>query len=169
MSIPVLGQMWYVAAALVGQENSARISTAHRGRSLGCCKPGQAEQRKVPRSCRGRVYSVEACGRLLPCPVSIQFSGPGKFWKKRLTEVIDPPVSSLSSSTSGTKYFLKRKVGRGGLTVGSSLIRSGIRPWRSRFFQVEARRQQKLPLASYPILPQVPVLRAHRTAANRFS
>lgn len=88
MPIPLLGQMWYVAAALVHQPNAGRFSSAHRGRSQGCYTPGRADLRMVSRFYPARGYFAEACGGLFPCRVISQASESVNSGQK-LTEVIE--------------------------------------------------------------------------------
>lgn len=98
MPIRLLDQMCHVSAALLHRLGFQRISSARQGQSQGCCMLGRFERRKVPRFCRGKECSVEACGGLLPREVSIH----AKSWKvlvEHLPKSLKPKVSSLSSAS----------------------------------------------------------------------
>lgn len=127
----------------------------------------RAELRKVPRFCRGIVYSGEACG-LLPSGVSIWIHNSGSFWYK-LTEDIKAPQSARSRAQVGTRRG-KRNIfslwGRCAEIRRQRLIRSGM---SSDFSKHTAVTIAPISQTSYPVSTKATKIRAYITAAKLIS
>lgn len=122
----------------------------------------RAEPRKVPRFCRGIVYSAEAWG-LLPCGVSIRFNDVGSFWYT-LTEDIKAPQSARSRAQMGTrrgngKIFFSK--GRCAEIRRQRLIRSGMSSEFSKYTTVTTAPNSQ---TSYPVSFKATKFRAYETA-----
>lgn len=162
MPIPLVGQIWFVAAALVHQLNFERISSTRQDQSQGCCMLGRVGQRKIPRFCRGRECSVEACGGLVPRGVSIRSYEAKKNYGQELTEVIGA-INQL---------FLERKWER-----RCSRMRGRLNSGGARYFSLKGRCAEEIrdpaskvdPLRSPPLDTQELRILKHTTPATVFT